>query len=133
MSMATKTAKKTAAKAASPKTLDDYLAAAPKDRRAALIKLRRTIMTAAPKATERISYGMAGFKHNGKSLVYFAYWTDHTALYGTGSRFTHAHAAELKPYVQSKGTIQFPTDKPIPYELVTKIVKSRVAEVEKPE
>jgi uncharacterized protein YdhG (YjbR/CyaY superfamily) len=133
MSMATKTAKKTAAKAASPKTVDDYLAAAPKDRRAALIKLRRTIKAAAPKATEGISYGMAGFKHNGKYLVYFAYWTDHTALYGTGSQFIDAHAAELKPYVQSKGTIQFPADKPIPYALVTKIVRARIAEIEKPE
>ncbi len=129
--MATKTAKKTAKKTAA-KTVDDYLAAAPKDRRAALIKLRRTIQAAAPKATEGISYGMAGFKHNGKYLVYFAYWMDHTALYGAGSQFIDAHAAELKPYVQSKGTIQFPADKPIPYELVAKIVRARIAEIEKP-
>ena len=129
--MATKTAKKTATRTTA-KTVDDYLAAAPKDRRAALIKLRKTIQAAAPKATEGISYGMAGFKHNGKYVVYFAYWMDHTALYGTGSQFIEAHAAELKPYVQSKGTLQFPADKPIPYELVAKIVRARIAEIEKP-
>lgn len=127
--MATKTAKKTAAKKTPPKTVDDYLAAAPKDRRASLIRLRKTIKAAAPKATEAISYGMAGFKHDGKYLVYFAYWADHTALYGSGSKFIDAHGDELKPYVQSKGTIQFPTDRPIPYGLVTKIVKARIAEL----
>ncbi len=121
--------KKPAAKT-TPKTVADYLAAAPKDKRAALMKLRTTIKAAAPKAAESLSYGMAGFKHNGKYLVYFAYWKTHVALYGTGSRFIEAHAAELKPYVQTKGTIQFPADKPIPYGLVTKIVKQRIAEIE---
>jgi uncharacterized protein YdhG (YjbR/CyaY superfamily) len=129
--MATETKMKPAAKTAHPKTVDDYLAAAPKDKRAALRKLRTTIRAAAPKATEGLSYGMAGFKHNGKYLVYFAYWKAHIALYGTSSRFIDAHAAELNPYVQSKGTIQFPADKPLPYGLVTKIVKHRIAEIEK--
>lgn len=71
-----------------------------------------------------------GYKHGGQRLVYFGYWKDHIALYGSGSRFLKAHAAELKPYAQTKGTIQFPIDKPIPYALVTQIVKARVAEVE---
>jgi len=132
--MATKTAKKPAAKklaakAAPAKTVDAYIAAAPPDRRATLTKLRRTIKAAAPKATETISYGIVGYKQSGQRVAYFGYWKSHIALYGTSGRFIKTHAAELKPYVQSKGTIQFPSDKPLPVGLVTKIVKARVAEV----
>jgi len=112
------------------KTVDDYIATAPKDKRAALTKLRRTIKTAAPKATEIISYGMVGYKQGAKRVAYFAYWKIHIALYGTSYDFIKAHAAELKPYVRSKGTLQFPADKPLPYPLVTRIVKARVAEIE---
>ena len=132
--MATKTAKKPAAKklaakAAPAKTVDAYIAAAAPDQRAALTKLRRTIKAAAPKATETISYGIVGYKQSGQRVAYFGYWKSHIALYGTSGRFIKTHAAELKPYVQSKGTIQFPSDKPLPVGLVTKIVKARVAEV----
>ena len=112
-------------------TVDDYIAAAPKDKRAALTKLRRTIKSAAPKATEIISYGMVGYKQGAKRVAYFAHWKAHIALYGTSSTFIKAHAGELKPYVQTKGTLQFPAGKPLPYGLVTKIVKARVAEIEK--
>ncbi len=131
--MVTKTAKKryakpSRAKTARATTVADYLAAAPMSQRAALNKLRSTIKAAAPKATESISYGMAGFKHNGESLMHFAYWRDHVALYGNFD----AHAAELKAYDQSgRGTYRFPVDKPLPYRLVTKLIKSRVAEIEK--
>jgi uncharacterized protein YdhG (YjbR/CyaY superfamily) len=113
------------------KTVDDYIASAPEKRRAALKKLRQTIKTAAPKANEIVSYGMAGFKQEGKRVAYFAYWKSHAALYGTSRQFIKANAAALKPYVQSKGTLQFPADKPLPYALVTKIVEARVAEIEK--
>jgi uncharacterized protein YdhG (YjbR/CyaY superfamily) len=113
------------------KTVDDYIASAPANRRAALTKLRKTIKTAAPRATELVSYGMAGYKQGGKRVSYFAYWKSHTALYGTSRQFIKANAAELKPYTQSKGTLQFPADKPLPYALVTKIVEARVAEIEK--
>ena len=128
--MATQTTKKPAAKATHPKTVDDYIAAAPKGKRAALMKLRKTIKAAAPNATENISYGIVGFKQDRKRLVYFGYWKAHYALYGTSSSFIDAHAAELKPYVMSKGTIRFAADKPLPVGLVTKIVKARIAEVE---
>ncbi len=127
--MATKATKKPTAKTAPAKTVEEYLAAAPSDKRATLTKLRQTIKAAAPKATESISYGIVGYKQNGERVAYFGYWKEHIALYGTSSRFIKAHAAELKPYVQSKGTIQFPWDKPLPVGLVTKIVKARVAEV----
>jgi uncharacterized protein YdhG (YjbR/CyaY superfamily) len=112
-------------------TIDDYIASAPKARRAALKKLRQTIRAAAPNANEIVSYGMAGFKEDGERVAYFAYWKAHTALYGTSREFIDAHTKELKPYVQSKGTLQFPADKPLPYGLVTKIVKARVADIEK--
>ena len=112
-------------------TVDEYIASAPKGRRAALTKLRQTIRAAAPKATEIVSYGMAGFKQDGERVAYFAYWKAHTALYGTSREFIDGHARELKPYVQNKGTLQFPADKPLPYGLVTKIVRARIAEIEK--
>ncbi len=129
--MATKTAKKLANKATRIKDVDGYIAAAPVDKRATLKKLRKTIKTAAPKATDGMSYGIVGVKHNGKYVVYFGYWKAHIALYGTSGSFIKGHAAELKPYVRSKGTIQFPAAKPLPYGLVTKIVKARIAEIEK--
>ena len=139
--MATKTTKKPTvkrapaktapAKTAPAKTVADYLEAAPKDKRTALTKLRSAIKAAAPKATESISYGIVGYKQNGERVAYFGYWKDHIALYGTSGRFIKTHGAELAPYVQSKGTIQFPSDKPLPVGLVRKIVKARVAEIEK--
>ena len=129
--MATRATKKPAAKTTHTKTVDDYIAAAPKDKRAALMKLRKTIKAAAPKATESLSYGIVGYKQNRERLVYFGYWKAHYALYGTSGTFIDAHAAELKPYVTSKGTIRFRADKPLPGQLVTKIVKARLAEIEK--
>ena len=131
--MATRAAKKTVAKTATkkstPKTVAGYIAAAPTEQRVALEKLRKTIKAAAPKATERLSYGIVGFKQDGKNVAYFGSWKTHIALYGFGGNVIAAHAAELRPYVQSKGTIQFPADEPIPYGLVTKLVKARVAEL----
>ncbi len=112
-------------------TVDEYLAAAPKEKRAALVKLRKTIKAAAPNASEAISYGIVGFKLQRKPVVFFGYWKAHYALYGMGSRVIEAHAAELKDYVLSKGTIQFPADRPLPYGLVTKMVRGRVADIER--
>ena len=130
--MATRATKKPAAKTTHTKTVDDYIAGAPKDKRAALMKLRKTIKAAAPKATESLSYGIVGYKQNRKRLVYFGYWKAHYALYGISNSFIDAHAAELKAYdLSRKGTIRFPADKPLPDRLVTKIVKARIAEVEK--
>jgi uncharacterized protein YdhG (YjbR/CyaY superfamily) len=111
--------------------VDDYLAAAPKDKQATLKKLRQTIKAAAPKATEAVSYGIVGYKMNRKPVAFFGYWKAHYAMYGLGSRVTDAHAADLKKYLQSKGTIQFPANKPLPYRLVTSMVKARVVEIEK--
>ena len=131
--MATKSTRKTVAgtatNKAAPKTVAGYIAAAPKEQRAALERIRKTIKGAAPKATEGLSYGIVGFKQDGKNVAYFGSWKTHIALYGFGGSVIDAHAVELRPYVQSKGTIQFPADEPIPYGLVTKLVKARVAEL----
>ncbi len=127
--MATHTGTKPAAKM-DTKTVADYLAAAPKDKRAALKKVRKAIKAAAPKATEGMSYGLLGFKHNGKPLVYLGYAKAHCALYGSTGRFVEAHKAELKAYELSKGTIRFPADHPLPDRLVTKMIRARVAEIE---
>jgi uncharacterized protein YdhG (YjbR/CyaY superfamily) len=129
--VATGTAKKRVAKTAPASTVDDYLAAAPKDKRAALRTLRKTIKAAAPKATEGISYGMPTFKYKGERLVYFAYWKDHYGLYGIGRSVVDAHVAELRAYPQSKGTIQFRADQPLPERLITRVVKARLAQIDK--
>jgi uncharacterized protein YdhG (YjbR/CyaY superfamily) len=127
---ATRTTKKPAAKTAPTTTVHDYLAAAPKDKRAALMKVRRAIKAAAPKATEGMSYGLLGFKHNGTPLVYIGYAKAHCALYGSTGRFVKEHAAELKAYDLSTGTIRFPADKPLPDRLVMKMVRARVTEID---
>ena len=111
--------------------VDDYLAAAPKDKQATLTKLRQTIKAAAPKASESVSYGIVGYKLERKPVIYFGYWKAHYSLYGMGNRVTKAHTAGLKAYLLSKGTIQFPADEPLPFQLVTKIVNARVAEIKK--
>lgn len=107
-----------------------YLASAPKGSRAALEKLRKTVRSVAPKAIERISYGILGFKHNGKPLVYLGHWKGHCALYGLGQNFLEAHADKLAAYKSSKGTIRFTPDAPIPASLVRTIVKARMAEID---
>src|SRR2546422_10440913 len=114
---------------AKPKSVAEYLAAAPKDQRAALTRLRRTIRAVAPQATEAVSYGLVGYKHNGKQLVYFGYALDHCALYGNNARFLNP--AERKRYASGKGTLRFSANDPISDRLVTKIVKSRIAEIDK--
>lgn len=108
-----------------PATVDDYLAAAPADQRVALTRLRATIRAAAPRAVESFSYGMAGYKHSGRPLLYFAYWKDHLALYGNFD----ALASELQGYDKGKGTIRFPAHKPPSDQLVEKIVKARIADI----
>jgi uncharacterized protein YdhG (YjbR/CyaY superfamily) len=129
--MTTRNAKKPGAKTTHPKTVADYIAAAPKEKRATLLKLRRIIKAAAPKANESVSYGIVGLKYNGKALVYFGYWKSHYALYGFSSSFIDAHADELRAHgLSSKGTLRFTADRPLPDRLVTKIVKARIAEID---
>lgn len=127
----TKTTTKSARKMGIAKSVDDFLAAAPPDKRAALMKLRTTIRAAAPKATESINYGVPMFKLDGRPLVSVGYGTDHCSFYVQSPAVMNAHAAELKAYETGKGSIRFAADKPLPPALVTKLVKARIAEVGK--
>jgi uncharacterized protein YdhG (YjbR/CyaY superfamily) len=108
-------------------THGEYLAALSDDKRRALEKLRKDIKAAAPKAEECISYGIPGFRLDGKLLVSYGAAAKHCAFY-PGSTL-QAFKTEMKDYDTSgKGTIRFPAEKPLPSGLVRKIVKARIAE-----
>jgi uncharacterized protein YdhG (YjbR/CyaY superfamily) len=112
-----------------PKDVDEYLAGVPQPARSTLNKIRAAIRSAVPpEATETISYGMPAFKYKGV-LVWFAAFSNHCSLFPTAS-VIEAFKNELKGFATSKGTIQFPTDKPLPTALVKKVVKARVAQIE---
>ncbi len=108
-----------------------YVASLPPDRRKALKELREAILAAAPDATQHFSYGVPGFKLDGKPLVWYAVWTSHMSIYPMTDAIRRAHAAQLEEYEMPKGTIRFPLAKPMPSALVKKLVKARVAEVRK--
>jgi uncharacterized protein YdhG (YjbR/CyaY superfamily) len=104
-------------------TLDEYIKAFPPDVQKILEKMRQTIQKAAPDAVEAISYQMPTFKLNG-NLVHFAAFKKHIGFFPTSSGVA-AFKNELSTYATSPGTVQFPLDKPMPYDLVTKIVLFR--------
>ena len=108
------------------KEIDRYIAEFSDDIQEKLRKLRQVIRDAAPDAAEVISYRMPTFMLNG-NLVHFAAFKNHIGFYPTPSAIT-AFEKELSPYKTSKGAVQFPFDKPVPYDLVEKIVKFRVKE-----
>ena len=110
-------------------TIDEYIATFPKNVRDVLEELRVVINESAPKAEETISYGIPTFDLNGRHLVHFAAYKNHVGFYPTSSGIK-AFRKELAPFKTSKGTVQFPLDKPIPLDLVKKIVKFRVKENE---
>jgi uncharacterized protein YdhG (YjbR/CyaY superfamily) len=109
-------------------TMDAYIASSPKDVRAILEKIRQTIRKAAPEAVEAISYQIPTFKLNGSNLVHFAAWKEHIGFYATPSG-NAAFKKELSKYKVAKGSIQFPLDEPIPYDLITQIARFRVKEI----
>ena len=107
-------------------TIDEYIALFPKETQKILQEMRATIHAAAPAAQEKISYQMPAFAQNG-ILVYFAARKDYIGFYPTSSG-TQAFKQELSSYEYTKGTVKFPMDKPIPRDLIDKIVKFRLAE-----
>ena len=111
-----------------PSTIDEYVRAFPRDVQKKLSDLRATIRRAAPDAIEKIAYRMPTFFQK-KNLVHFAAYEHHIGFYPTPSGIA-AFKDELTRYVTSKGAIQFPIDEPLPLDLVTRIVKFRVAENE---
>lgn len=114
---------------AAPKTVDEYLEGVPEPARSTLNKIRAAIRSAVPtEATETISYRIPAFKYK-RVLVWFAAFSNHCSLFPTAS-VIEEFKDELKGYTLSKGTIQFPTDKPLPAALVKKLVKARVKQME---
>ena len=113
---------------ASAKTVDEYLAGTPEPARSTLRHIRAVIKSVVPKeTTEVISYRIPMFKYKGM-LVGYAAFAKHCSLFPTGSGVIERFAKELKPYRTSKGTIQFPSGKPLPDALLKKIVKQRIKE-----
>src|SRR5580704_4500908 len=106
------------------KTVDEYFSTLPEEKKNILEKVRKTVKDAAPQAKELISYNMPAIKLNG-ILVYYAAQKDHIGFYPTSTPI-EVFKDELTPYKYSKGAIQFPVDKPMPLELITKIVMFRV-------
>jgi uncharacterized protein YdhG (YjbR/CyaY superfamily) len=107
----------------------DYLASLPPAVRVRMKAIRDMVRVIAPDAVEVFSYGIPGFKLDGKPLVWYAAFTHHTSLYPMTASIRKAHAAALKGYKMSTGTVQFSLDKPLPAALVRRLVKARLAEL----
>ena len=108
-------------------SIDEYIETFAKDVQKIMDKLRETIKKATPKVEEAISYNMPTFNLNGKYLVYFAGWKTHFAFYGP-PRGNAEFKEDMSVYESGAGTLKFPLAKPMPYGLITKIVKFRAAE-----
>jgi uncharacterized protein YdhG (YjbR/CyaY superfamily) len=112
-----------------PATPDAYINATTEPARTMLIKIRMAIRTSVPRdATETISYRIPAFKHK-KVLVWYAAFATHCSLFPTAAVIAD-HKDDLNGYKISKGTVQFPLDKPIPIPLIKKLVKTRVAQAQ---
>src|SRR5690349_15680404 len=112
---------------AKPSIIDEYISAYPKDVQEMLQQVRTTIKQVAPTADETISYGMPTFNLNRNYLIYFAAYKNHIGLYPVPRNETFEK--EFEGYKTSgKGTIQFPFNKPLPIDLITKIIKYRLKE-----
>jgi len=107
-------------------SIDEYIATFPEEIQKILEELRATISASAPDAEEKISYQMPTFAQKG-NLVHFAAWKNHIGFYPTSSG-TQAFKHELSIYGGAKGSVKFPIEKPLPLELISKIVQFRVAE-----
>ncbi len=113
---------------AAPPSVDAYIAGLPDERRPAVEELRRTIRAAAPEATEAIAYEMPAFRLDGRFLVSYAAFKNHYSLFPASAAVVEVLGDEVKPYVAGKGTFRFPATEPIQTDLVTRIVKARLAE-----
>ena len=107
-----------------PKDVDSYIKAAPQAVRDKLAQLRTLIKAAAPKAEEKISYGMPYYGYEGR-LAYFQAHQNHIGLY-VPPPVIEEHQQELKDYETAKATVRFPNDKPLPAALIKKLIKARV-------
>jgi uncharacterized protein YdhG (YjbR/CyaY superfamily) len=110
-------------------SVEEYLSSLSDEQRPVVEAIRRTVKAAAPDATETIAYDMPALRsHGGQFLVSYAAYKRHYSLFPASGAVIEALGADLTPYLAGKGTIQFRADKPIPLDLVTRIVEVRVAE-----
>lgn len=109
------------------KTVDEYILNFPEKIRVKLETMRQTIKQNAPGSIETISYGMPAYKLNKRPLVYFGGFSSHIGFYATPTGHQE-FKKELSIYKQGKGSVQFPLDQPLPLELISQIVRFRVAE-----
>ena len=108
-------------------SVDLYIKAFPAKTQAILKKFRQLILQLAPQAVESISYGLVGYKLNGKPLVYFGGWKNHIGFYATPAG-NAAFKKQLSKFQGAKGSVKFPLNEPMPYVLVKQMVKYRVKE-----
>jgi uncharacterized protein YdhG (YjbR/CyaY superfamily) len=108
-------------------SIDEYIAACPEDSQLYLHQIRKLIHSLAPNAKEKISYQMACFELNGKNLIHFAGWKKHVSLYPIPAG-SEAFNRQVSKYVDGKGTVKFPLNKPLPMKLIERAIKYRLAE-----
>ena len=106
-----------------------YLASLPADARKSLQRLRRDIKAAAPGVEDCISYGLPSFRLDGRLLVCYKATRSHCSFHPMSTGVIRAHAADLKAYDTSPGTVRFGPGKPFPVALVRKLVRTRIAEL----
>ncbi len=111
-----------------PDAVDVYIAGLPDDRRDAMQQIRAAALSAAPGATEVITYGMPGLKTHGRFLVSFDAFKAHYSLFPASDAVVETLGAEIQPYLSGRGTIRFPADEPLPVDLIARIVAIRVTE-----
>lgn len=109
-------------------TIDDYIAQFPPETQQRLQELRALVTSIAPDATDTISYAMPTFDLNGRHLVFFAAFKKHIGLYPLPGGI-EAFQEELKPYKQGRGSVQFPLDRPMPWDLIRRIIEDRVKQI----
>ena len=114
-----------------PATIDEYLSVTPEPARSTLHRMRETIHAALPEATEAITYQMPTFKYRGHSIVAIAAFKNHCSLFPMSGAVIETFKEDLERFHTSKGTLQFPLDKPLSAALLKKVIKARKAEIEK--
>src|SRR5437879_7650356 len=110
-------------------TIDEYIESFPENVQSVLEKLRAAVQEAAPEAVQSISYDMPTFKLDGKRLVYFSAWKHHIGFYSI-PKGNEVFRKQLSPYAGPKGSLRFHLEKPMPYDMVNKIVRIRVKDIQ---
>ena len=110
-------------------SIDEYLAPFPEPTRRILDEIRSLVHEIMPEIAERISYGMPTFSLEGRYLVYVAGWKKHISIYPSTPGVEATLGPKLDPYRSGKGTLQFPVNKPMPMDLIRRIIEVRAEEV----